>query len=207
MTLTHFLLNGPLELSIPYITTITGSERWTGALLGVMSGGALAGAAVIAAWGGTRPRIHTLLPGMIFAGAMMALYGLARTPALLGITVFAALLPLPIANAAFKSIIQIKTPPDMQGRVFALFSQLAFFAAPLSFLVTGPLVDRMIMPLVDHEADAMGAVLIGAGILLVGSSALVYALPAIRHLEADLPDYADLSAAPAAFSIDHFNAE
>ena len=59
----------------------------------------------------------------------------------------------------------------------------------LAAMITGPLVDRVVMPRVENEADAMGAVLIGAGVLLVASSALVYALPAIRQVEADLPDY------------------
>ncbi len=71
----NFLLNGPLELSIPYIATVTGSEEMVGLLMGVMSAGALSGAAIIAAWGGTRPRIYTLLPGSILAGAAMILYG------------------------------------------------------------------------------------------------------------------------------------
>lgn len=190
MTLTNFLLNGPLELSLPYLTTVTGSERWTGALLGVMSAGALAGAALIAAWGGTRPRIHTLLPGMALTGGMMILYGMARSPLTLGITLFLAMLPLPVTNAVFKSIMQVKTPPDMQGRVFAIFGQLAYTAAPLSFLVTGPIVDRLLAPRVGGEdAGAMGALLMIAGGLLAVVSLGVYALPVIWRVEANLPDY------------------
>jgi hypothetical protein len=139
---------------------------------------------------------------MMLAGVMMILYGVARVPALLGAAVFLTLLPLPITSAMFKSIMQVKTPPDMQGRVFAIVSQLAFISAPLSFLITGPLVDylvepavggsgwRVIAPVVGSDPGAgMGLVIAVAGLALMVSSALAYALPAIRHLETTLPDY------------------
>jgi DHA3 family macrolide efflux protein-like MFS transporter len=202
MTLTNFLLNGPLELSIPYVATVTGSERWVGVLMGVMSLGALAGATTMAAWGGTRPRIHTLLPGMALAGLMMVLYGMARAPLALGIVMFAVLFPLPVTNAVFTSILQVKTPPDMQGRVFGLVGQLAYVSAPLSFLLTAPLVDRLAEPAVrgpgwqwlaplvgDAPGAGMGLVLAGAGALIVVASVVLYVLPAIRSLEISLPDY------------------
>jgi DHA3 family macrolide efflux protein-like MFS transporter len=202
MTVINFLLNGPLELSIPYITSVTGHEELVGLLLGVMSLGALAGASMMAVWGGTRPRIHTLLPGMLIAGLMLVLYGIVRTPLLLGIVLFLVLLPLPITNAVFKSIMQVKTPPDMQGRVFAIVFQLAFLATPISFLITGPLVDKLIEPavggpgwhivepLVGSQSGAgMGLVIAAAGVLIIVITLSIYALPAIRKLEADLPDY------------------
>jgi DHA3 family macrolide efflux protein-like MFS transporter len=199
----NFLLNGPLGLSIPYMTTVTGSDEMVGLLLGVMSAGALTGAAIIAAWGGTRPRIHTLLPGSMLAGAAMIGYGVVRSPVLLGAAVFLALMPLPVSNAVFKSLLQAKTPPDMQGRVFAFVFQLMSFSAPLSFLITGPLVDQviepavggrgwsMVAPLVGTQTGAgMGLVILAAGVIIVLTTVLVYIVPAIRHVEANLPDYA-----------------
>jgi DHA3 family macrolide efflux protein-like MFS transporter len=201
-TFVNFLLNGPLGLSIPYLTSITGSEATVGLLLGVMSAGALTGATIIAAWGGTRPRIHTLLPGSMLAGAAMIGYGVVRAPALLGAAVFVALMPLPVNNAVFKSLLQAKTPPDMQGRVFAFVFQLMSLSAPLSFLLTGPLVDRMIEPAVGghgwslvaplvgtRTGAGMGLVILSAGAVIILTTVLVYVVPAIRHVEANLPDY------------------
>jgi MFS family permease len=202
LTLTNFLLNGPLELSLPYIATVTGSESMVGILMGVMSLGALAGAALIAVWGGTRPRIHTLLPGLALTGLMMIVYGMARTPLLLAIALFTSMIPLPAGNALFTSILQIKTPPDMQGRVFAVAFQLFYLAATGSFLATGSLVDdwiepavggpgwAIVEPLVGRTAGAgMGLVLVVAGAVILVTASLVYALPQIRRLEVDLPDY------------------
>lgn len=212
LTLINFLLNGPLELSIPYIATVTGSEETVGLMMGIMSAGALAGAAIIAFWGGTRPRIHTMLPALILAGLFMVLYGMVRAPLLLGITVFLVLMPLPVSGAVIKSLLQAKTPPDMQGRVFAFVFQLDSLTAPLSFLITAPLVDRLAEPAVGRPGwsvveplvgagagSGMGLVILAAGAIIVLATLFVYASPAIRHLEANLPDYAadpQLDAAP-----------
>ena len=44
LTFINFLLNGPLELTLPYLISVTGSEAIAGSLVGVMSLGAFAGA-------------------------------------------------------------------------------------------------------------------------------------------------------------------
>ena len=75
------------------------------------------------------------------------------------------------------------------ARVFAIAMQLGYTAAPLSFLVTGPIVDHLLMPQVGGDADAMGALLVIAGGLLVIASLVVYVVPAIRRVEVMLPDY------------------
>ncbi len=204
--LINFLLNGPLGLSIPYLIKITGDEAVMGVLMGVSSAGALAGAALIAAWGGTRPRVHTLLPGLLLTGIMFLFYGTARAPLALGAALFLLMAPLPVSNTLYISLLQIKTPPDMQGRIFGLFSQLNFLGATLSFLLIGPLVDRVLEPAVGQPGwelasllvgqapgSGIGLLLLGAGLMILGSTALVYALPAVRSLEADLPDYAALA--------------
>ncbi len=202
MTAVNFLLNGPLELAIPYLLTISGSEAATGLLLSAMSLGAFAGAALIAAWGGTRPRLPTLLGGLLITGVMFLVYGTARTPLLLGLSLFLLMVPLPAANTLLTSILQVKIPPDMQGRVFALVGQMGFLGATLSFLSVGPLVDRVLEPAVDRPAWALAAPLVGRqagsgiGLLLVttGAVILLLTLPLLlsrrfRGLEASLIDY------------------
>ena len=129
LTLIHFLLNGPLGLSIPYLISITRNEAITGQLMGVMSGGAFAGAMLISIWGGTRPRMHTILIGLLITGAAFFMYAVARTPLWLAVSIFILMIPLPIMNALSTSIFQLKIPPNMQGRVFSIFSQLSLLAS------------------------------------------------------------------------------
>ncbi|MBZ0305666.1 MAG: MFS transporter [Anaerolineae bacterium] len=119
-TFVNFMLVGPLHLTIPYLMTLTHSERVTGIIAGVINLGPLVGAVVIGIWGGTRPRIHTITLGVLLAGFWMMIYGVARSPFLLGSSLLLLLMPLPAVTAMLTSIIQVKTPPDMQGRIFAL---------------------------------------------------------------------------------------
>jgi MFS family permease len=206
LTLINFLLNGPLELAIPYLIAITKDETVMGGLMGVMSLGALTGAGIIAMWGGMRPRMPLLLFGLLLTGAMFLIYGAARTPLILGISSFLLMLPLPISFALFTSILQVKTPPDMQGRVFAMISQLGYLGATLSFLSVGPLVDhvlepavgqpawRWVEPLVGDQAGAgMGLLLVVTGLVILVTTLAVYILPHIRRLELTLPDYEALA--------------
>ena len=98
---------------------------------------------------------------------------------------------------------QAKVAPDLQGRVFAAYLQVIMLLAPLAFLVAGPLADHVFEParhqpawrsvawLVGSGSGAgMGLMLVVAGMLILALSLAVYAIPAVRRLEADLPDHA-----------------
>lgn len=203
----NFMLNGPLELAIPYLLTITGKEQVAGGLMGIMSLGALAGALLMTAWGGTRPRIHTLMPVLMLSGMMFIVYGTTRQPLILGAALFFLMAPLPISGTIFISIMQVKTPPDLQGRLFALESQLGFVGSTASFLLTGPLVDKVlepaarqpgwqvVAPLVGQGAGAgIGLLEVVTGVIILVITAGMYAWPLIRRMEASLPDYAPAEA-------------
>jgi DHA3 family macrolide efflux protein-like MFS transporter len=205
MTLMNFMLNGPLELAIPYLISITGSETLMGGIMGVMSLGALAGAGLIALFGGFRPRMPLLLGGLLLTGLMFLVYGAARSPLLLSASLFFLMAPLPSSWALQNAILQVKTPPDMQGRMFALVSQLGFLGSTLSFLLTGPLVDRVLKPaasspawsrltplLGSGDAAGMGLLLLATGVIILLATLGVEASHEVRHLEAHLPDYAAL---------------
>lgn len=205
-TFIYFLLGGPLELAIPYLIQVTGSEAQVGSLMGMMSLGALAGAGLMTIWGGTRPRLYTLLAGLLFTGLMFLLYGTARSPLGLGLSLFLLMIPLPMFNTLFISILQVKTPPDMQGRIFATVSQLGFLGATASFLLVGPLVDqllepqvgkqgwRWVEPLIGGQAGAgMGLLLVVTGIIIPGTTLTMVGWPAFRRLELTLPDYEGLA--------------
>ena len=198
----NFLLSGPMTLSTPYLITLTGSEKTLGILLGVLNLGIVVGGVAMMIWGGTRPRIHGIMLGLLFRAAWLIFYGLVRTPPMLGAALFFIFFTNALVDASFMSILQIKVPPDMQGRVFSLLFQMMYIANPLSLLITGPLVDnvlepalgspgwRFIEPLVGSQpGSGMGLLLVAAGLLMLISTALIYAWPKTRSVEKDLPDY------------------
>jgi hypothetical protein len=110
--------------------------------------------------------------------------------------------PLPIGGVMFTSIIQAKAPPDMQGRITGFSAQLGYLGATASFLLVGPLVDRVLEPAVGTPAWRVPGALVGhapgsgMSLLLVITGALLLAItlaacasPSVRQIESILPDW------------------
>ncbi|MAS32937.1 MAG: hypothetical protein CL610_02945 [Anaerolineaceae bacterium] len=201
-SLVNFLVGGVMVLQTPYILARTGSEATLGLLLGIVNTGALSGGIIMSMWGGTRPRIHTIMGGIILASTFLGLAGMAQTPVMLGITLFLFMFVLPFVNAAAMSMLQAKVAPDVQGRVFAALGQMSMLLMPVAFVLAGPLADNVFEPTVGQAGWERVAPLVGDGfgagiglmLLICGFgtaflSLLVYLIPAIRRLEADLPDF------------------
>jgi MFS transporter, DHA3 family, macrolide efflux protein len=202
MAFTNFILNGPLDLAIPYLLKFTGSEAAMGALMGIMSLGAFSGALLMTIWPGIRPRLYWLLGFLLLNGAMFLVFGTTRNVWGLGISLFLLMLPLPVGNTLFISILQVKTPPDMQGRIFSIVEQLGYLGSTTSFLLTGFLVDSYLEPAVSrpgwanlapivgsHPGAGMRLVLVVAGVLMLLATLIVAVWPRVRRLEMLLPDY------------------
>jgi MFS transporter, DHA3 family, macrolide efflux protein len=197
-----FAVNSPLELAIPYVISVTGSEQKLGWVMSLMGVGALVGSLTAVALGALRPRVRTIAVGMLLTGSMLLAYGTARSVSRLGLTIFLLMIPLPVSNALLKSIIQAKTPPDLQGHAFAAMEQLFLMGSTSSFLLTGPLADRLLTPVPtersprwiqnwigDGSEAGMRLLLIVTGVLIVVSTTLVLGHSAIRDLEDAVPDY------------------
>jgi DHA3 family macrolide efflux protein-like MFS transporter len=201
-SITSFLVLGVLVLNVPYILDRTGNVALLGVVLGALNFGALAGAVAMAVWGGTRPRIHTVMLAAIMVGAFLALAGVSRGALSIGASLFMLMFAIPFIEAASMSIFQAKTAPDLQGRVFAAVGQITALLRPAAYLVVGPLADRVFeparrTPLWRHVAWLVGAGQ-GAGIglmfVIAGTLALFlglafYGIPAIRWMETNLPDH------------------
>ena len=114
------------------------------------------------------------------------------------------LLFIPIAAALSQAVWQIKIPPDIQGRVFAMRAMLSYSIIPLANLVAGPLADRVFEPLMAEGgalANSFLGRLVGVGpgrgiavIFLISalflwlSSIVIFTYPRVRNLEEEIPD-------------------
>jgi MFS family permease len=208
-SITSFLVLGVLVLNVPYILDRTGNIALLGVVMGALNFGALAGAVTMAAWGGTRPRIHTVMLGVAVVGAFLALAGVSRGALSIGASLFALMYAIPFIEAASMSIFQAKTAPDLQGRVFASISQITALLRPAAYLAAGPLADRVFEPARGRPLWRSVAWLVGAGqgagiglmFVIAGTLALFlglafYGIPAIRRMETTLPDH-DATVEPA----------
>lgn len=202
ITFVNFCLTMALTMNTPYILTVTGSEETLGLLLGIMSLGPIIGGILISIWGGTRPRMNTIMPALLIQAIFLLIYGLSRSPIAMGIAIFFILLPLPSVNALVLSILQLKVPPDMQGRVMSAIMQMALILTPFGYLFGGTLADKVFEPAVgtsswdivapivgDEPGAGMALIIILGALLSFTVCVLAYSTPTIRQLEARLPDY------------------
>jgi DHA3 family macrolide efflux protein-like MFS transporter len=208
VSLANFLLNPVSVLLLPYLLARSQNTTTFGFVMGVINVGSIIGAAAMTAWGGTRPRIHTIVPGIALIGAFMAMAGSARAIPWIAASFFVVNFANAFVNAAVLSVLQAKVPPDLQGRVFAALGQVTALFAPVGYLVAGPLTDGVFEPAVRLPAWSHVAWLVGAGpgagiglMLFIGGSMtvllslIVYGLPTIRGMEAALPDYEQINRA------------
>jgi hypothetical protein len=146
--------------------------------------------------------MRTILVCLLLTGVMFLFYGIFRTPVPIGISLFILFMNLPISQTMYISILQAKSPPDLQGRIFALNDQLGFIGSTTSFALTGYLVDHVVNPSVGTQAWAVFQPLVGTdagagiglvevftGIVILVATLGVFASIHIRELEAHLPDY------------------
>ncbi len=197
-----FVLNVSSVLMTPYLLARTGSEAVYGVILSMFNAGMLAGAIAIGIWGGTRPRMNTVIPSFLVTCTMVCIFGVARSPWLLAASAFLIMLPNTFATILLQSMLQAKVAPDVQGRVFGCVQQLVMLMNPVAYLIAGPLADRIfepmvgragwetISPLVGNVAGSgMGLIFVLSGALGLVLSVVLFSVPMIRHIENILPDY------------------
>ena len=199
----NFLVNGVGVLQTPYLLDRVSGVATFGVIIAFVNGGAVAGALVMSAWGGTRPRIHTTMGAIALGGVFLALSGVARTAPTLILALGLFMFCLPIVNASAMSILQAKVAPDVQGRVMAAVGQMAMLLTPIALLAAGPLADKVFEPAARSGALRVVAWLVGGGVgsgiglmLVIGGAATTllglgfYAVPGFRRIETILPDHA-----------------
>jgi len=167
--------------------------------------GGVVGGIVLSAWGGPKKRVNGVLFGMMLSSLLgLMLLGLGGDPFVWMAASFMNMLFIPFVNGSNQAIWQSKVPPEMQGRVFAVRSQIAQISAPVAMAITGPLTDRFLTPTMDvggSLAPVFGwlvGVGPGSGISLLfvfmGVAGFVtglvgYLFPQIRNVEGIIPDH------------------
>jgi len=143
----NFFIVSATIFSVPYLLARTGNnEASLGLLLALINGGSMLGSLIIAYLNLQTNRVMYIALGATITGVMLSIAGMAQVVPLLGFALFFMMMPIPATNAMFIAILQAKVPPDVQGRVFAVMSQVVRVLMPVAFLIAGPLADRIMEP-------------------------------------------------------------
>jgi MFS transporter, DHA3 family, macrolide efflux protein len=206
---TNFYFGIASVLFTPLVLSFT-TPAVLGVLMSVIGVGLLAGSLTMSAWGGPKRRINGIIGFSMLQGLAMYLAGAPPQVALIAPSVFVVFFSSPIINGCSQAIWMSKTPPDVQGRVFAVRRMIAWSTMPLSYIIAGPLADKVFEPLMAEGgllASSIGQIIgvgagRGVGLLFIVLSTLTaltalvgFLYPPLRNVEGDLPDVVEDSAA------------
>jgi hypothetical protein len=138
----------------------------------------------------------------VVAGMGAALTGTAPSAVLVGAGFFLWSFSVPIVNGCYNSIVQVKVPVHLQGRVFAFNQMLALASMPIGFLLAGPLAS-IVGPLLATDGSlatslgrvmgtgpdrGLGLAFLGVGGLLVAATVGARLHPPIWLIDERVPD-------------------
>ena len=168
-----FLVTPAAFLTPLQVTRSFGADVWRLTAIEIaFSGGMLLGGALIAAWGGFRNRIRTMLASNLCMALCTLALGLAPSfwLYLAFMAVFGVCLPL--YNTPSATLIQEHVEEAYMGRVFSILSMLSTSLMPLGMLVFGPLADAL---RIEWILLGTGALMLATGILALGNRRLIEA--------------------------------
>ncbi|MEM9293486.1 MAG: MFS transporter [Acidobacteriota bacterium] len=191
------LLTTPLVLSFA-------DEAVLGQVLGFAAAGGIAGSVLMSSWGGPRRRVL----GVLGAGPIMVLglviAGAQALPLFVATGLFLVSFCVPVVNGCSQALWQVKTPPALQGRVFATRRMVAQISGPVAFGLSGLLAERVMNPLlVDGGALAdtfvgallgvgsgrgIGLLFVICGVAFLAVTVFSFALRPLRRVDLDLED-------------------
>lgn len=203
-TIIMFFLPGlAYSLVTPLVLSFE-SEKVLGLVLSAFGVGSIFGGVFLASWRGNRRRMNGMLTAMSFAGFAAILIGLRENPWMIGLGVFLTGMSFVFISGLNQVIWQIKSAPEVQGRLFALMGTLAVVGQSLGILIAGPLAGKIFQPMLEQGGllgDTIGALIgVGAGrgmafmfivlgFIVLGVTLASWLNPSIRLLEDRLPDH------------------
>ena len=200
--LSNFTTEMTVVLFTPLILSF-GSTAQLGLAMSLSASGFLVGGILMSIWGGPKRRLRVVIIFMILLGLFSALIGLRASVGLIIISGFLATLCVPILSSSNQVIWQKKVAPDVQGRVFAIRRTIILATPLLTYVVAGPLADRVFEPMMAVNGPlagsfgqilgtgpgrGIGLLFVSMGLLLVLITAISCLSPHLRRVEDELPD-------------------
>jgi len=169
-----FILVAPVAFLTPLqVARSFGSDVWRLTAIEVtFSAGMMLGGLIMAAWGGFRNKIHTMVLACLIVGLATAALGIVPNFWIYLLFMVLSGVVMPFFNTPFTVLLQQRIEGDYLGRVFGVFGMISSSMMPLGMLIFGPVSDFI----------AIEWLLIGTGLLmflqsffLLGSKSLLEA--------------------------------
>jgi hypothetical protein len=201
-SITNFMTEMTVVLFTPLILSFASTAQ-LGLAMSLSSSGFLVGGLIMSIWGGPKRRIKAVIIPMLLLGFFLALIGLHASMSLIIFSSFMATLCVPIIASSNQVIWQKKVAPDVQGRVFAIRRTIVLAMPVLTYVIAGPLADRVFEPMMAingplagsigqilgmGQGRGIGLIFASMGLLLVLVTAISCLSPHLRRVEDDLPD-------------------
>jgi DHA3 family macrolide efflux protein-like MFS transporter len=129
-------------LLTPLLLTFA-SVRVLGYVMSAAGMAMLLGGILVTWTGGPHRRVDAVLTLTAILGIGVFVCGLKASYVLIGIGVGIAFFCTPIIEASSQAVWQRKTPPELQGRVFAIRKLIAVSGRPIGYLLAGPTADYL----------------------------------------------------------------
>ncbi len=193
---TILVLITPLALSFS-------TPKVLGMVLSMGGVGMILGSSLLTLTNDRQRRTHLIFTFTTLLGMSVFVAGFRVSVPLFTVATFLYSVGLPLIHGSGQVIFQLKTPPQIQGRVFSFNNAVAGLAIPLGYLLGGPLSDYVFEPLMVSDglfASTVGAIIgvgpgrgIGLMFMLLGCLHVLLALIASRYIplvkvETLLPD-------------------
>lgn len=194
---------GMAVVLLPPLVLSFASAAELGTIMSIGSIGGLAGGIAMSTWGGPKSRMRGVAGfGMLF-GICVLMLGLKPSVALLVAAYFGIFFSLPVIGGCSQYIWQTKTPPEVQGRVFAMRRLMGMSTLPIAYMLAGPAADQVFEPMLAVGGSLAGGIggIIGVGtgrgiglmFILVGllptiAAVWAYFSPSLWRVEIELPD-------------------
>lgn len=160
-TATWFFGGAFVALALPLLLTAVSVEQ-SGVIIGLTGLGMIVGAVAVGLLPPLQRRIPVLIAADLLCGVAIVLAAIRPSVVLITVGGFLYFFTLVVTNSFSQAVWQLAVPYDLQARVMAIRRAVTWSSLPLSYIVAGPLADRL-SPLV-----APGGALADVSAWLVG---------------------------------------
>jgi MFS family permease len=145
---TNFLF-GFVNVYTQPLILLLGTTRDLGFVLSCLGISMVAGGAVMSAWGGPKRKALGVLYFGLISAFFFTLIGMNKSIFSISVFLFLSFFFLPFGNSCSQVIWQSKVEQSIQGRVFALRRMIAMSLMPISYLLSGPLEEKILDPIME----------------------------------------------------------